>query len=242
MNDLGLENNLIITPSNSLAARNRYVYYPDHLVRMPHPSFSMWENAGTVAQEPLFKGALWHFLLEVFQRKPGTSTDESVGNFIRRHYGSAMADNVASAIFHGIYAGDIDKLSVRSILPKLWHVEQRYGSILRGLVRSQSQSLEIVPIHDTKYLTPGKFSSRPMSGQLEAARNSSVFTFKDGIGSLIRRLEEKLQRNSNVKIRKQTSLLGLDMTDEGRNSQVRRCHKRLRNQNQHMTFDLSANP
>ena len=112
--EIGLEDRILMTSKNSIAAQNRFIYYPDHLVRMPGPGSS--------------------FLQTTKPQRPGHLQDESVGSFLTRRFGSALADNVVSAIFHGIYAGDIYKLSARAIVPSLWATEIRNQSIIKGLL------------------------------------------------------------------------------------------------------------
>lgn len=51
-------------------------------------------------------------------------TDESVAAFVTHRLGSEAADVFASAVYHGIYAGDIDRLSARVLLGPLWEREK----------------------------------------------------------------------------------------------------------------------
>lgn len=204
MRDLGLEDRLLMTSKNSVAAQNRFIYYPDHLVRMPGPGVSLLKNISNVWSEPLFHGTISSALIEITRppRSPGLQ-DESIGSFISRRFGSALADNVVSAVFHGIYAGDIYKLSARTILAGAWQLETRYQSLVKGLF---NQSFgEVGPIATDDLAVVKEYQSQqPMPGALETAKNSSVFTFKGGIGELASRLESKLLESPNVNIKQDT--------------------------------------
>ena len=61
--------------------------------------------------------------------------DESVGAFFRRRFGHEAAERLAQPLLGGIHAGDIDRLSLRTLAPRLATVEAR-GSVLHWLRRS----------------------------------------------------------------------------------------------------------
>lgn len=63
------------------------------------------------------------------------STDESIESFFLRRFGNKiLTSKVLSAILHGVYAGDVAKLSVNSILPQLPQMEKESGSIVRSVM------------------------------------------------------------------------------------------------------------
>ncbi|MBI4386602.1 MAG: protoporphyrinogen oxidase [Elusimicrobia bacterium] len=63
----------------------------------------------------------------------GGGEDESLADFAGRRFGSEAVDILVQPIMAGIYAGDASELSVHSTFPKFLELEQRYGSVLRGL-------------------------------------------------------------------------------------------------------------
>ncbi len=65
--------------------------------------------------------------------------DESVASFVRRHFGDAMLENIAAPLLAGVYGGDSEKLSVRSVLPRFWEMEKKYGSLTRATLRAMKQ-------------------------------------------------------------------------------------------------------
>ena len=60
--------------------------------------------------------------------------DESIQDFVTRRFGKGFSDDLISAMVHGIYAGDVSKLSVRSTFGMLYHLEKDYGSVAVGLL------------------------------------------------------------------------------------------------------------
>jgi len=65
-------------------------------------------------------------------RKRGTDPDETVGNLAARRLGKSFVDYAVSPFISGIYAGDPYSLVTRYALPKLYNLEQNYGSFIKG--------------------------------------------------------------------------------------------------------------
>ena len=58
--------------------------------------------------------------------------DESIGAFMRRRFGAEACTYLAEPLLAGIHAGDVDRLSVRSLFPRLVDAERTHGSLLRA--------------------------------------------------------------------------------------------------------------
>ena len=63
--------------------------------------------------------------------------DESVTDFVQRHFGKEVLQKLFDPVLSGIYAGDPDRLSVLSVLPLLKKLEGENGSVIRGLWRNR---------------------------------------------------------------------------------------------------------
>lgn len=63
--------------------------------------------------------------------------EESVFDFIARHFGFEAARVFAGAFVQGISAGDARQLSVDAMFPRLRHLEASHGSLLRGLAAAR---------------------------------------------------------------------------------------------------------
>ncbi len=70
-------------------------------------------------------------LFEPF-RKKGTNPNESVGALAERRLGKSFVDYAVDPFLSGVYAGDPYRLPTRLALPKLYQLEQRYGSFIKG--------------------------------------------------------------------------------------------------------------
>jgi oxygen-dependent protoporphyrinogen oxidase len=58
--------------------------------------------------------------------------DESIGAFMTRRFGAEATTYLAEPLLAGIHAGDVDRLSVRSLFPRFVNAEREYGSLLRA--------------------------------------------------------------------------------------------------------------
>lgn len=72
-------------------------------------------------------------------RKRGTDPNESVGSLAGRRLGKSYVDYAVDPFLSGVYAGDPYKLPTRLALPKLYRLEQDYGSFIRGSIAKARQ-------------------------------------------------------------------------------------------------------
>ncbi|MCJ1295524.1 oxygen-dependent protoporphyrinogen oxidase [Xylographa carneopallida] len=229
---LGLQNDILMTSKESVAARNRFIYYPDHLVRMPGPGSSLLGVLSSMLSEPVFQGLLYGAMTEVFRPRPNDIDDESVGAFVSRKFGPAVTDNMVSAVLHGIYAGDVYQLSAKSILGKVYKTEEQYASVVLGNMLEATRNDSLVPLldlHMMRYLKPFMVASngQPLPGTeiLAKVRASSVYTFKRGLGQLAESLESTLRKLPNVTILMNTPVESLEMVAHGNASKVQLAPK-----------------
>lgn len=62
--------------------------------------------------------------------------DQSLGLFFRRRFGNELVEHLIEPLLSGIYSGDIDEMSLMSTFPNFYHLEQKYGSLIKGLNKS----------------------------------------------------------------------------------------------------------
>ncbi len=68
-------------------------------------------------------------------RKPGTNPDESLADMVCRRMGRSFLNYAVDPFVLGIYSGDPEKLVTKYALPKLYNLEQKYGSFIGGSVK-----------------------------------------------------------------------------------------------------------
>ena len=214
MAHLDMGPDIVSTSTLSPAARNRYLYYPDHLVRMPGPVpgvgalRNLFGNLLSVLREPVFKGMLRGMLAEpAVDPRPSHIEDESVGVFVTRRFGKPVAENLVSAILHGIYAGNLYKLSARTLFPQLWHLETMDIGIVGSLFDNMWNGRGLFSYEQLNLLAQMSQSMPPEKQLTDVLRpliSASVYTFKRGLEQLITRLEAALRNSRNVTIKTTT--------------------------------------
>ncbi len=63
---------------------------------------------------------------------PRARHEESVAEFVSRRLGREFLDYAIDPFVAGVYAGNPRRLSVQAAFPKLYELEQRYGSLIKG--------------------------------------------------------------------------------------------------------------
>ena len=65
---------------------------------------------------------------------------------MERRIGKEAVDYLVDPVFSGIYAGNIYRISKKSVLPKLAEYEQNFGSVLWGAIRSKKEKEKVKPM------------------------------------------------------------------------------------------------
>ena len=95
------------------------------------------------AAEPLFKEhpvsapAKLRMAAELFVPRRRDYDDESIADFVRRRFGPEAVMYIAEPLLAGIHAGDVERLSVRALFPRLVDAEARAGSVMKAFRRER---------------------------------------------------------------------------------------------------------
>ncbi|EME42757.1 hypothetical protein DOTSEDRAFT_73524 [Dothistroma septosporum NZE10] len=238
MQELDLTKDAIFTQRTSPAARNRFVYYPDHLVRMPHPSYGLADNIWSLFTEPVFETAIWSGLTEYWKNPRDPSVqDESIGSFFSRRLSKPIVDRILSAVIHGIYAGDVYQLSAKSLFPQLWRDEGEHGSVSHGMLQSRAEGVKMAK-READFLQEMKqFKWDPL---LKATlRENSVFTFKDGLKMLTDRLYAKLFETGRVEFKTSSAVESINQAEGNTGIEVKIAGKADSQKHSHIISALS---
>ena len=73
-------------------------------------------------------------------RKQGRNPNESVGSLAQRRLGRSFYEYAVDPFVSGVYAGDPMKLVTRFALPKLYNLEAKYGSFVRGAMAKHKET------------------------------------------------------------------------------------------------------
>lgn len=75
----------------------------------------------------------FRMLYETNIPKKENEEDESVASFITRRFGKAALQKIGQAMVAGIYTGDPEILSAKSVLPRFVEYEKKFGSVLKAM-------------------------------------------------------------------------------------------------------------
>ncbi|HEY2459472.1 MAG TPA: protoporphyrinogen oxidase [Candidatus Acidoferrum sp.] len=154
--ELGIAGDLVEAPQDA----PRFVLINGTLRRVPL-------NPPAFIASPIFDLATkWSLARDIFGNTAPPQKDESIANFVRRKFSAQLLDRLVGPFISGIYAGDPERLSLRSAFPQLHEAELSTGSIIRGLRAAKSRSAN---------------QQRP-----------SLLSFRDGNETLIRALSANL--------------------------------------------------
>ena len=121
-----------ITESNP-TSKKRYLVHRGHLVPAP---LSFVQFLKTPLLSPKAKLRL---LYEPLIKPAPQDQEETLAEFTCRRLGREILDYAVNPFTAGIYAGDPTKLSVKYGFPKLYRLEQTYGSLIKGALRRRKE-------------------------------------------------------------------------------------------------------
>jgi len=94
-------------------------------------------------KSPLFSlRTKWSILRDITGRSAPPQAEESIAAFVRRKFSNELLEKLVGPFVSGIYAGDPEKLGLRSAFPQLYDAEKLAGSIIRGVLRAGKKSSE----------------------------------------------------------------------------------------------------
>lgn len=159
--DLGiLDQRLVADPKAP-----RYVLISGELKNVPM-------GPGILFSSFLSGGTRFAILRDLFGTTQAPEPDESVADFVRRKFSPRLLERLVGPFVSGIYAGDPEKLSLRSAFPILHEAETAKGSVTRG----------IFPVMKAR---------RAKRGNTPRER-PTLQTFRDGNETLLRALAKQL--------------------------------------------------
>ncbi len=109
--------------------------------------------------------------LEPFIGKSNDGYYQSISEFVIRRLGREFLDYAINPFVAGVYAGNPDRLSVKSAFPKLFALEEKYGGLIKGTIKGAKE--------------------RKKRGE-ESKQSAAMFSFKKGMATLPFAVAQKL--------------------------------------------------
>lgn len=219
-------------PKYDKATKRRYIYYPDRLVEVEPYSEKRRSLIGSLVaffkhfQNPLFKG-LYKGILKDFFSPPRPlserAKDESVADFVTRRTNRDLAEKFVCPLIHGIYAGDIDKLSAQMLFGEYRSLEEELGGIggfFSGGLSAKMMHRDMKGIQSCKMddlmavdaISAGPELVKHQHSLEDLVKHSRMFTFKRGIDQLIGGLVAALRASPKVTMHNNTEIKSLGKT------------------------------
>ncbi len=157
-------------------ARKRYIFSDKKLHLLPESPRSFFTS------DLLSLYGRLRIIYELFvPRKVGN--DETLADFARRRLGREAYEKLIDPMASGIFAGDPEKMSLKSCFPRIQALETQYGSLIRAMIRLQKEAKK-----SGKKVGPGP--------------GGVLTSFYDGMETLVKGLKdhigERLKTNSHV--------------------------------------------
>lgn len=110
-----------------------FIWSDGGLLRFPSGPFGITTDMGELWRWPgMSRRGKIRAAVDLVRRPRKRSGDESVGSLIRRRLGSEATDALVAPLLGGLFAGDVDRLSVQATFPELAAWERSHGSLIRG--------------------------------------------------------------------------------------------------------------
>lgn len=176
LHELGLDSEIVET---NTAANRTYIVRHGQLETMPSGTFMgiPADVSQFVENKVLTPQGKLRTLFDLLLPKSNLHHDVSLGQFLRARLGDEWVDEFAEPLLAGIYAGDINQLSLDSTWPQFSNLAKQYRSLIIG-ARSMRQSA-----------TPSNHG------------RSAFITVRAGLFTLIERLADTLADDVEIHLR-----------------------------------------
>lgn len=108
---------------------------------------------------------------------------QSIAEFVERRLGKEFLDYAIDPFVSGVFAGDPNKLSVKSAFPKLYRLEEVYGGLVKGMIKGAKE--------------------RKQRNE-ESKQSAKMFSFINGMQSfpeaIAKKFENKIEYDTKVEI------------------------------------------
>ena len=165
--DLGLWDSII--HPNSTAIRRRYILKETKIEPIP-TSIKM-----AITSKLVNWTTLYNLIKEPFIPGRNAVDEESLASLCERRFGQQILDDFITPFITGIYAGDPKKMSSRHTFSNMKKAEDQYGSILKGMFQLMKE--------------------KKRSDKDTGLSRQKIFSFKNGLNQLIKKLEYQLKNN-----------------------------------------------
>jgi oxygen-dependent protoporphyrinogen oxidase len=133
-------------------ARDALIWTERGLVPLPESALGIPTDLDEIARWPgLSRRGRLRALADLVRKPRTPKADESIGSLVRRRMGDEVAERLTGPLLGGLFAGDVDRLSVDAAFPELARWERAFGSLIRGARAASRAARDAGPM----FLRPG---------------------------------------------------------------------------------------
>jgi len=167
VDEVGLSDEMVYA---SNASDKRFILRNNQLHVLPTSPYSF------IKTKLFSTKAKFRLMAEPFIGKSNDGYYQSMSEFVKRRLGQEFLDYAIDPFVSGVFAGDPDKLSVKSAFPKLYRLEEIYGGLIKGMIKG----------------------SRERKNRAEKSKqNARMFSFINGMQSFPQAIADKLYNKIN---------------------------------------------
>lgn len=160
---LELSSKLALQPLRSNDnAKKRYIFSNGSLKLLPESPLAFLRS------DLLSLYGRFRVIAEMFIPKK-SDDDESLKEFAIRRLGKEAYEKLIDPMASGVFAGDPENMSLKSCFPKVYNLEQSYGSLIKGMIKLKKQA-------------------RKSGIKVEAGPGGTLTSFYNGMGTIINAL------------------------------------------------------
>ncbi len=163
VDEVGLSNEMVYANESS---NKRYILRDGHLYSLPTspPAF---------LKTKLFSAkAKFRLLAEPLIGRSKDGYYQSISEFVCRRLGQEFLDYAIDPFVSGVFAGDPNKLSVKSAFPKLYRLEEVYGGLIKGMIKGAKERRQRAE---------------------QSKQNAKMFSFINGMQTFPKAIADKLK-------------------------------------------------
>ena len=152
--ELNLKDQLLYA---SKEANKRYILRNNNLYPLPMSPLAF------IKTKLFSTGAKLRLFAEPFIGRSKDGYYQSIAQFVERRLGREFLDYAINPFVAGVYAGNPEELSVKSAFPKLYALEEKYGGLIIGTIKSAKERKKRAE---------------------QSKQSAKMFSFKDGMQTL----------------------------------------------------------
>ncbi|EGD74324.1 hypothetical protein PTSG_06334 [Salpingoeca rosetta] len=169
------------------ATRGRRFVFDEDTAALEELPTSVSQILGFAYRHSLVPAVLRDLTQALFHRDEGVGYDTCEA-FFTKHFSRHLATRFLTALVHGIFSGEANKLLLRYAFPSMWQLEQAYGSVVLGAILDRF--LKLSAAYETPIMPPAPQVPDRVERWLQRAAKERVASLKGGLTTLTSALWE----------------------------------------------------